>query len=160
MAQAEIGFERDIRPLFREGDVKAMSFAFDLSSYDDVRENAEAIYERLANGSMPCDGAWPAGDVQRFRAWIDAGVRCDDGIASRGRTGARHRDLLPAHDLAVTDAKDGSSLLARCVAAAVLAVRKDEHRSRVLALDRDRDDPPRARQEAVPQGDVRVGPQP
>lgn len=73
MARAEIGFERDIRPLFREGDVKAMSFAFDLSSYDDVRENAEAIYERLANGSMPCDGAWPAGDVQRFRAWIDAG---------------------------------------------------------------------------------------
>jgi len=48
-----------------------MSFAFDLSSYDDVRGNAEAIYERLADGSMPCDGGWPAEDVQRFRTWID-----------------------------------------------------------------------------------------
>ena len=73
MAQAEVGFERDIRPLFRDEDVKAMSFALDLSSYDDVRENAEAIYDRLADGSMPCDAAWPADQVQRFRAWIDAG---------------------------------------------------------------------------------------
>jgi hypothetical protein len=22
---------------------------------------------------MPCDGVWPADQVQRFRAWIDAG---------------------------------------------------------------------------------------
>lgn len=73
MAQAEVRFERDIRPLFRDGDVKAMSFAFNLASYDDVRENAEAIYERLADGSMPCDGALSAEQVQRFRAWIDAG---------------------------------------------------------------------------------------
>jgi hypothetical protein len=50
-----------------------MSFAFDLSSYDDVRANAEAIYERLASGSMPCDGGWPAEDVERFRTWIDNG---------------------------------------------------------------------------------------
>ena len=73
MAQAEIGFERDIRPLFRDGDVKAMSFALDLASYDEVRENAEAIYGKLADGSMPCDGAWPADRVQLFRDWIDAG---------------------------------------------------------------------------------------
>jgi hypothetical protein len=50
-----------------------MSFAFDLASYDDVRANAEAIYEKLAAGSMPCDGRWPAEDVERFRAWIDNG---------------------------------------------------------------------------------------
>jgi hypothetical protein len=75
MAQAEVGFERDIRPLFRDEDVKAMSFALNLASYDDVRENAEAIYEKLADGSMPCDGAWPAVQVQRFRAWIDAGTQ-------------------------------------------------------------------------------------
>jgi len=66
-------FERDIRPLFRADDVDAMSFAFDLASYDDVRTNAELIYERLADGSMPCDSRWPAEDVERFRAWIDAG---------------------------------------------------------------------------------------
>jgi hypothetical protein len=69
----QVGFAGDIRPLFRERDVNSMSFAFDLSSYDDVRANAEAIYERLANGSMPCDGRWPAEDVERFRTWIDTG---------------------------------------------------------------------------------------
>jgi hypothetical protein len=72
MGQTEVGFERDIRPLFRDGDVKAMSWSFNLASYDDVKENAEAIYGRLADGSMPCDSAWPADQVQRFRDWIDA----------------------------------------------------------------------------------------
>jgi hypothetical protein len=67
-------FERDIRPLFRDEDVDAMEFAFDLRSHDDVRENAEEIHERLADGSMPCDREWPAADVDRFRAWIDAGM--------------------------------------------------------------------------------------
>jgi len=69
----DLSFERDIRPLWRERDVKSMTFAFDLSSYDDVRNNAEAIYDQLASGTMPCDGAWPADDVNRFRAWIDGG---------------------------------------------------------------------------------------
>jgi hypothetical protein len=73
--QAEAtSFARDIRPLFRSKDVESMSKAFDLSSYDDVRSHAERIYERLANGSMPCDGAWPPEQVERFRAWIDAGT--------------------------------------------------------------------------------------
>lgn len=35
---AEIAYAQNIRPLFRERDVKSMSFAFDLSSYDDVRD--------------------------------------------------------------------------------------------------------------------------
>jgi hypothetical protein len=67
-------FERDIRPLFRQEDVDSMLFAFDLRSYDDVREYAEEIYDRLADGSMPCDGEWPQAQVERFRAWIDAGM--------------------------------------------------------------------------------------
>ena len=50
-----------------------MSFAFDLSSYQDVHASAEAIYGRLAEGSMPCDGKWPAEHEQRFRTWIDTG---------------------------------------------------------------------------------------
>ena len=37
-------FERDIRPLFREEDVDATEFVFDLASYEDVKENAEDIY--------------------------------------------------------------------------------------------------------------------
>jgi hypothetical protein len=73
VAQEAVGFERDIRPLFREGDVNSMSFAFDLSSYQDVRVSAEKIYGRLADGSMPCDGNWSAEHVQRFRTWIDTG---------------------------------------------------------------------------------------
>jgi hypothetical protein len=66
-------FERDIRPLFRAEDIDAMSFAFDLAAYEDVRANADLIYERLAEGSMPCDSSWPAEQVERFRAWMDAG---------------------------------------------------------------------------------------
>ena len=71
--EAQLSFAQDIGPLFRDRDIRSMSFAFDLSSYDDVRANAEGIYERLASGSMPCDGGWPAEDVTRFRAWIDNG---------------------------------------------------------------------------------------
>jgi hypothetical protein len=73
VAQDAVGFERDIRPLFRERDINSMSFAFDLSSYQDVQGSAEAIYLRLSEGSMPCDGRWPADQVQRFRTWIDTG---------------------------------------------------------------------------------------
>jgi hypothetical protein len=71
---SQVSFERDIRPLFRDDDAEAMSWAFDLASYEDVKENAEAIYERLANGSMPCDEPWPEDEVRRFRDWIDKGM--------------------------------------------------------------------------------------
>ena len=64
-------FARDILPLFRDSDVEEMRFAFDLSDYDDVKANAEAIHERLSEGSMPCDGAWPDAEVARFRQWMD-----------------------------------------------------------------------------------------
>jgi hypothetical protein len=73
MQQTGAGFERDVRPLFRAEDVNAMSFAFDLASYEDVRTNAEGIYQRLADGGMPCDTRWPPEQVERFRVWIDAG---------------------------------------------------------------------------------------
>ena len=69
-----MSFATDIRPLFRPDDSDAMSWAFDLNSFDDVKEHAEAIYERLENGSMPCDEPWPEEQVQRFRAWIDEGM--------------------------------------------------------------------------------------
>ncbi|HEY7197173.1 MAG TPA: hypothetical protein VH306_08295 [Gaiellaceae bacterium] len=68
------GFAADIAPLWREGDVEAMLFAFDLRSYDDVRENAEEIWDRLDDGSMPCDEEWPPERVGLFRAWIDRGM--------------------------------------------------------------------------------------
>jgi hypothetical protein len=71
---SDLSFESDILPLFRPEDVDAMSFAFDLSSYDDVSENVHEIHSRLADGTMPCDAPWPEDDVERFRRWIDAGM--------------------------------------------------------------------------------------
>ena len=68
-----LSFARDIRPLFRDEDVEAMRYAFDLGHYEEVKANAEGIYERLADGSMPCDGAWPADRIALFRRWMDEG---------------------------------------------------------------------------------------
>jgi hypothetical protein len=73
MQQSPVGFERDIRPLFRDKDVRSMSSAFDLSSYDDGRANADKILATVANGSMPCDGRWPHERVELFRRWLEAG---------------------------------------------------------------------------------------
>jgi hypothetical protein len=72
MEQSAVGFEQDIRPLFRDRDVQSMSSAFDLSSYDDVRTHADKILAAVARGSMPCDGPWPADRVDLFRSWVDA----------------------------------------------------------------------------------------
>ena len=73
-SMSDLSFERDILPLFRAEDIESMSFAFDLASYDDVREHAEEIHARLADGSMPCDAPWPAEQVDLFHDWIDAGA--------------------------------------------------------------------------------------
>jgi hypothetical protein len=73
-SMSDLRFERDILPLLRPEDVEAMSFALDLSSYDDVCENAEEICSRLADGTMPCDAPWPEEHVERFRNWIDVGT--------------------------------------------------------------------------------------
>lgn len=68
-----LSFAQDIRPLFRDEDIKEMKYAFDLSRYQDVKTNAQGIYERLADGSMPCDGAWSADQIALFRRWMDEG---------------------------------------------------------------------------------------
>jgi hypothetical protein len=69
-----LSFETDIKPLFRERDRQAMERAFDLWAFDDVRAHASDILERVKNGSMPCDGAWPADRVQVFERWLDSGL--------------------------------------------------------------------------------------
>ncbi|HYT52679.1 MAG TPA: hypothetical protein VEL10_10785 [Gaiellaceae bacterium] len=68
-----ISFAQDIEPLFREGDRESMKWAFDLSSYDDVTANSDAILGKLRDGTMPCDGAWPEEQVDLFQRWVDAG---------------------------------------------------------------------------------------
>jgi hypothetical protein len=68
-----VSFERHVQPLFREVDRKSMHFAFDLWSYEDVAGHADAILERLQEGTMPCDGAWPSERVAVFEWWIESG---------------------------------------------------------------------------------------
>jgi hypothetical protein len=68
-----ISYDKDIKPLFRERDRESMSSQFDLWSYDNVARMSDPILERLRNGSMPCDGAWPDEQVALFEDWIAAG---------------------------------------------------------------------------------------
>jgi hypothetical protein len=70
---AKVSFGSDIKPLFREKDRNSMRGAFDLWSYSDVQAHADAIAERLKNGSMPCDGAWPPERVDVFERWVEQG---------------------------------------------------------------------------------------
>lgn len=70
-----ISYVADIRSLFRAKDVSSMKNfgAFDLSLYEDVKANADAILQQLEAGSMPCDGAWSAENICKFRDWIADG---------------------------------------------------------------------------------------
>lgn len=72
-----LSFATDIRPQFRDSpDVETMKrMGLDLSSYEDVKANAEGIYSRLEDGSMPCDEAWPKEQVSLFKRWIDEGMQ-------------------------------------------------------------------------------------
>ena len=69
----QLSFERDIKPLFRTKDRESMLAAFDLFDYADVVEHADAIAGALRSGRMPCDGAWPTAQLDKFRQWIDMG---------------------------------------------------------------------------------------
>jgi hypothetical protein len=66
-------FEQDIKPMFRAKDRDSMMAAFDLFAYADVAANADAIVGSLRSGKMPCDGAWPAAQIDKLQEWIDAG---------------------------------------------------------------------------------------
>jgi len=72
-ATAPLSFERDIRPLFREKDRDSMLKAFDLWSHDDVVTHQDPIAAQLAQGTMPCDGAWPSERLAEFQRWIAEG---------------------------------------------------------------------------------------
>jgi hypothetical protein len=66
-------FDEHIKPLFRERDRESMQFAFDLWSQGDVSAHTDAILQKLEQGTMPCDGAWPSERVAIFRRWVEAG---------------------------------------------------------------------------------------
>lgn len=67
-------FEKDIKPLFREFDREQMEYSFDLWKFDDVKENADGIIERLEEGDMPCDEPWPQEQIDLFKKWVEEGM--------------------------------------------------------------------------------------
>ena len=71
-----LSFAKDIRPLFRDDiDVEGMKpFGLDLSSYEEVKAQAENIVARLEDGSMPCDEEWPKAQIERFKQWMSEGM--------------------------------------------------------------------------------------
>lgn len=70
-------WEDDIKEMFTEIDIDHMSFMFDLSSYEEVKANAEVIHDSVSHGRMPPGDPWPQSQVDTFKAWMDAG--CPEG---------------------------------------------------------------------------------
>jgi len=76
-------FQTDIRPLFTDRDIHAMSKAFNLGSYDDVKAHAAAIYGRIRGigGAVmpplppPAEGPWPQSRIELFARWMSDGYR-------------------------------------------------------------------------------------
>lgn len=78
-------FANDIRPLFTALDIGHMSDFFDLSSYEDVKNNAQAILRRLRGQGgvavMPPppakggDGPWSPDKIALFESWVEGGFQ-------------------------------------------------------------------------------------
>ena len=68
-------FAADIRPLFRDSDIKAMKpNGIDLSSYEEVKKHAQDIYARLSAKEMPCDKPWSDSQVKKLKEWMESGM--------------------------------------------------------------------------------------
>lgn len=72
-----VSFALHIGVMFRDEQRRCMSPYLDLGSYDEVKANAEAIYARVLDHSMPADesGPWPDEWVALFRRWLDEGCQ-------------------------------------------------------------------------------------
>ena len=76
-------YQSDIRPLFTERDIRAMSKAFNLASYEDVKAHAAAIYDRIrgiGGAVMPPppprgEGPWPQERIDLFARWMADGFQ-------------------------------------------------------------------------------------
>lgn len=72
-----LSFAKDIRPLFREGDVECMSpggVLLDDPEWMRVAANAQAVYHAVSTGSMPPDAPWSEEQVKTFKTWMDEGL--------------------------------------------------------------------------------------
>ena len=71
----------DIRPLFTDRDIHAMSKAFNLASYDEVKAHAAVIYDRIrgiGGAVMPPppprgEGPWAQSRIDLFAKWMADG---------------------------------------------------------------------------------------
>ena len=75
-AQMALGFAADIRPLFRDGDIRCMKPAgirLDDPAWMCVPANAQKVYGAVSTGKMPPDAPWPADRVSLFKRWMEAG---------------------------------------------------------------------------------------
>lgn len=75
MVGMAISFSKDIRPLFRDGDIKCMSAAgvrLDHYTWMSVPPNADHVLRAVSSGKMPPDAAWPKERVALLQQWIDA----------------------------------------------------------------------------------------
>jgi hypothetical protein len=74
-------FATDIRPLFTERDIHAMSKSFNLANYDEVKTHAAAIYDRIrgiGGAVMPPppprgEGPWSQSRIELFAKWLADG---------------------------------------------------------------------------------------
>lgn len=67
-------FDTDIKPFFDQY-VGQMRWRFDLTDYDQVKANAEMIYDRIHSKSMPPPPFQPFSDafIADFKTWMDNG---------------------------------------------------------------------------------------
>jgi hypothetical protein len=78
-----VSFEKDILPLFTPTDIEHMNDKeIYLSDYAYMSnpDNATAVLDSVANGSMPPTwggggGAWPEEKVQLFAKWVEDGYQ-------------------------------------------------------------------------------------
>ena len=76
-------FQLDILALFTERDIHAMSNAFNLGSYDDVKAHAAAVFHRIrgaGGAAMPPppprgEGSWPQSRIELFAKWMADGYQ-------------------------------------------------------------------------------------
>ena len=69
-------YAKDIRPLFRDGDIdcmKAGGVLLDDFAWMSVAENAQHVLHAVSSGKMPPDAPWPKDRVALLQQWIDAG---------------------------------------------------------------------------------------
>ena len=71
-----VGYESDIRPLFREFDVEILQRldGIDLDDVESVRVRGEELRERLHKGSLPYDACWSDDLINLFDCWLDGGM--------------------------------------------------------------------------------------